>query len=213
MLHDFSADILAYCESKTTAIDTILNDLIRETHLTRLQPQMISGAFQGQLLTMLCTMIQPRAILEIGSYTGYSAICMARGLQQGGVLHTIEVNEEQEDIIRKYIAKANLKEVIHLHIGSAFEVVPTLSQILFDLVFIDAGKDDYPAYLELVLPLVRKGGFIFADNVLWSGKVLDTKHDRSTAILHKFNTDLANDPRLEVVLLPVRDGISLIRKL
>jgi predicted O-methyltransferase YrrM len=203
---------LAYCESRTTPIDAVLNELIRETHLTRLQPQMISGAFQGQLLTMLCNMIQPKAILEIGTYTGYAAICMARGLQEGGVLHTIEVNEEQEDIIRKYIAKADMNAVIQLHIGSAFEVIPTINQILFDLVFIDAGKDDYPAYLELVLPLVRKGGFIFADNVLWSGKVLDAKHDRSTAILHKFNTDLANDPRLEVVLLPIRDGISLIRK-
>jgi caffeoyl-CoA O-methyltransferase len=213
MLNEFSAPLLAYCESKTTPIDTVLNDLIRETHLTRLQPQMISGAFQGQLLTMLAMMIQPKAILEIGAYTGFSAICMARGLQQNGILHTIEVNEEQEDIIRKYIAKAAMTDTIHLYIGSAFDVIPTLKNILFDLVFIDAGKDDYPAYLELVLPLVRKGGFIFADNVLWSGKVLDEKHDRSTAILHKFNTDLANDPRLEVVLLPVRDGISLIRKL
>jgi caffeoyl-CoA O-methyltransferase len=212
MLNEFSADLLAYCESKTTAIDAVLNDLIRETHLTRLQPQMLSGAFQGQLLTMLCTMIQPKAVLEIGAYTGYSAICMARGLQASGVLHTIEVNEEQEDIIRKYIAKADMQQIIQLHIGSAFDVIPTLNTV-FDLVFIDAGKDDYPAYLELVLPLVRKGGFIFADNVLWSGKVLDEKHDRSTAILHKFNTDLANDSRLEVVLLPVRDGISLIRKL
>ena len=213
MLNEFSAPLLAYCENKTTAIDTVLNDLIRETHLTRLQPQMISGAFQGQLLTMLTTMIQPKAILEIGSYTGFSAICMARGLQTGGILHTIEVNEEQEDIIRKYIAKAEMTDTITLHIGSAFDVIPTLNAISFDLVFIDAGKDDYPAYLELILPFVRKGGFIFADNVLWSGKVLDAKHDRSTAILHQFNTDLANDPRLEVVLLPVRDGISLIRKL
>ena len=175
---------------------------------------MLSGAYQGRVLAMFAQMIQPRAILEIGTFTGYAALCLAQGLVHGGVLHTIEVEAEREDVIRKYIALANMQHTIQLHIGDAFAVIPTLTHDApFDLVFIDAGKDDYPAYLELLLPLVRQGGFILSDNVLWSGKVADATHrDRSTHILQGYNAALATDPRLEVVLLLVRDGISIVRK-
>jgi caffeoyl-CoA O-methyltransferase len=211
MITDFSNELVAYCEQHTSAPEAVLNSLERETFLTRLQPQMLSGGYQGVLLTMLSAMIQPAAVLEIGTYTGYSAICLARGLRDGGVLHTIEVNDEQESIIRKFIQEAELADRIQLHIGSAFDVIPTLTET-FDLVFIDAGKDDYPAYLELVLPRVRQGGFILADNVLWSGKVLNDKKDKSTTILHQFNQACANDSRLESIILPIRDGISILRK-
>ena len=205
-----SDELAAYCETHTTTPTELLEELERETFRTRLQPQMLSGKVQGQLLRMISLMLQPQTILEIGTYTGYAALCLAEGLSENGVLHTIEVNEEQENIIRRFFDRSPLAHKLHLHIGNALQIIETLPAP-FDLVFIDAGKNDYPAYLELVLPRMRKGGFILADNVLWDGKVLAEKRDKTAAILHEFNKNAATDSRLEAVLLPIRDGITLMR--
>ncbi len=205
-----SDQLLAYCEANTTPPSDLLNRLERETYSTRLQPQMLSGKIQGQFLYLISAMLQPKMIVEIGTYTGYAALCLARGLHPEGALHTIEVNEEQETIIRKYVEQSPQAAQIHLHIGSALQIIAKLPAP-FDLVFIDAGKNDYPEYLELVLPKMRKGGIILADNVLWDGKVLNEKRDKTSEILHQFNQNIAADPRLEAVLLPIRDGITVMR--
>ncbi|MEY4926036.1 MAG: O-methyltransferase [Bacteroidota bacterium] len=205
-----SDELFAYCEKHTSTPDALLNELVRETFSTRLQPQMLSGKIQGQLLHLISAMLQPHLILEIGTFTGYSALCLAKGLHKDGVLHTIEVNEEQETIIRKYFDRSPQAAQLQLHIGNALQIIPTLPSP-FDLVFIDAGKNDYPDYLELVLPHTRKGGIIIADNVLWNGKVLNEKKDKTSAILHDFNQKIAADSRVEAVLLPIRDGITVMR--
>ncbi len=205
-----SDQIFDYCEANTTAPNDLLNRLERETYSTRLQPQMLSGKIQGQLLYLISAMLQPKMIVEIGTYTGYAALCLARGLHPEGALHTIEVNEEQETIIKKYIEQSPQASQIHLHIGNALQIIPHLPAP-FDLVFIDAGKNDYIEYLDLIMPKMRKGGIILADNVLWDGKVLQTKRDKTSEILHQFNQKVANDPRLEAVLLPIRDGITVMR--
>ncbi|GIV33449.1 MAG: O-methyltransferase [Chitinophagales bacterium] len=203
--------ILQYCESCTKPASALLRELERETHLKTLYPQMLSGPIQGKFLSLLSSMLRPNAILELGTFTGYSAICLAEGLSIGGVLHTIESNEELEPLIRKYITQAGLTDKVILHIGTAEEVVPSLD-LVFDLVFIDADKPAYPAYYDLVFDKVRTGGFILADNALWSGKVLDANQDRETSGIHAFNLKVKNDPRVDNVLLPVRDGLMLIRK-
>lgn len=203
-----------YCAEVTSAEPSLLYELNRQTHLKMVNPRMLSGHFQGRLLSMLSAMIQPKRILEIGTYTGYAALCLAEGLAQDGILYTIDINEELEDFTRSFLDKSPYKDQIRFLIGDATEIIPTLDEE-FDLVFIDADKRNYPAYYELVLPKVRKGGFIFSDNVLWSGKVVGdkAKFDKDTRILDDFNHAIQNDSRVENVLLPIRDGIMIAKKL
>ena len=203
-----------YCESMSTPEDKTLAELNRETNLKTLAPQMISGHLQGQLLTMVSQMIRPKSILEIGTFTGYAAICLAKGVQQGGQLHSIEANEELEYIIRNAIEKAGFNDRIKLHIGDAKTIVEDMDTS-FDLIFIDAGKRDYSFYYDLVFDKLNSGGFILADNVLWNGKVVQGQeyHDKDTKMLHDFNTKIMKDPRVENMILPIRDGLMMIRKI
>ena len=203
--------ITSYCEQYTTSQSKLLYQLERETNLKTLAPQMMSGPLQGQLLSMISALVQPTIALEIGTFTGYAALCMAKGLAPTGKLYTIEVKEELEYLIRKYIEKAEQQESIELYIGDAADIIPTLPTP-FDLVFIDAGKRFYAAHFDLVIDKVRSGGIILVDNVLWSGKVTLKKHDKDTAIIHAFNEKVVQDERVENVLLPIRDGINIIRK-
>lgn len=211
-MYRFSKEIHEYCETHTSPLPEVLLELERETHLKTLSPQMLSGRLQGQLLAFLSNLIRPKAILEIGTFTGYSAICLAQGLASGGILHTIEVNRELEHFIRKYLGKASLAEVVQLHIGRAQDIVPTL-QDGFDLVFIDAAKQDYPLFYDLVIEKINPGGLLIADNILWDGKVLTPEKDQDAAMLHAFNLKVAADERVEQLLLPVRDGLLVARKL
>lgn len=201
----------AYCQAHSTPLSPILYELERETHLKTLAPQMLSGPLQGQLLRLLSLMIRPRAVLEIGTFTGYSAICLAQGLAEDGILHTIEVNEELAWFGKKYFAKAGLSDRIVAHIGDALTIVPTLPET-FDLVFLDAGKHDYVAYFDLVIDRLRPGGWILTDNVLWDGKVAQKKPDKDALYLDTFNKKLRDDPRVEYLLLPIRDGLGVVRK-
>ncbi|MCU0399196.1 MAG: class I SAM-dependent methyltransferase, partial [Cyclobacteriaceae bacterium] len=180
-------------------------------HANILMPRMLSGHLQGRLLSMISHMIQPKSILEIGTYTGYSAICLAEGLRPGGKLITLDINDELEELVRGFFKQASLTEIIDYRIGNALHIIPTLTDS-FDLVFIDADKENYCRYYDLVFKLVPLGGFILADNVLWSGKVLDEKPDKDTKAILAFNEMIQQDSRVENVLLPVRDGIMLVRK-
>lgn len=198
--------------------DPVLAELDRQTHLRVIQPRMLSGHWQGQLLTMLTEMIRPMHVLELGTFTGYSAIALARGLRRdGAVVHTVEVNDELQDFAAEYIEKAGLRERIVQHIGPALEVVPRLGEV-FDLVFIDADKREYPAYYRMLMDegFVRSGSILLADNVLWSGKVAETatasaKNDRQTQGILEFNRLVREDPRVDKVIVPLRDGLTLIR--
>ncbi len=203
--------LIEYCMAHSTLQPPVLHDLERETHLKTLAPQMISGHLQGQLLRLLSILKQPTSILEIGTFTGYSAICLAAGLQNGGILHTIEANEELESLIRKYVEMAGLKDRIRLHIGDAKAIIPQLN-VTFDIVFIDAAKNDYAFYYDLVFDLVNPGGLIIADNVLWSGKVMEKKQEKDAALLDAFNKKIHADNRVENILLPIRDGLIIARK-
>ncbi|NJM16238.1 MAG: O-methyltransferase [Bacteroidales bacterium] len=202
-----------YIRHMTTEEDKLLFDLNRETHLKVLQPRMISGHVQGKTLELLTKMIKPKTVLEIGTYTGYSAICMARGMDKDGVLHTIDKNDEIKNMARRYIQKAGLTPKIVLHTGDALQIIPTL-QTTFDLVFIDGDKAEYPAYYKLVKDKVAPGGVIVADNVLWNGKVLNLAENRDPATLavHSFNEMVRADAQMEQVILPIRDGLMLIVK-
>lgn len=211
-MNEWNKALHAYCEAHSTAPSAVLNELERETHLKTLAPQMLSGRLQGQLLKLLCLIFQPKSVLEIGTFTGYAAISMAEGIPEGSVLHTIEVNEELEYLIRKYIDKAGMNDKIQLHIGDAQIIVPSLAET-FDMAFIDAGKRDYVKFYEMVLEKIRPGGLIFADNVLWSGKVLEESKDQDTNMLKDFNRMIQEDVRVENVLLPIRDGLVIVRKL
>ncbi len=210
-MHFIGEDIANYCEAFSKPQSDLLVELERETHLKTIYPQMLSGHIQGKLLSMISQMIKPEAILELGTFTGYSAICMAEGLPPNGVIHTIEMNEETEEMIRRFIVKSGFDQKIILHIGKAEEIVPKLNQT-FDLVFIDADKEAYPDYYDLVFDKVNRGGFILADNALWSGKVLNENQDKETSGIHAFNRKVMNDDRVDNVLLPIRDGLMLIRK-
>lgn len=207
------ASIFQYCEQYSASPDPLLYELERETHLKTLAPQMLSGALQGQFLQLLSQLLQPSTILEIGTFTGYASICLARGLSAKGHMHTIEANPELEYLIRKYLDKARLADRVALHIGDAMEVIPRLPG-RFDLVFIDAGKQHYQAYYDLVVDRVNPGGLIIADNVLWSGKVATEARtkDADTQELHAFNLHLHKDPRVANLLLPIRDGLLVARK-
>jgi len=202
-----------YVEKYTTAEDEVLKSLNRETHLKTYMPAMLSGAVQGKILEMISRMIRSKRILEIGTFTGYSAIAMAKGLSVDGKLITIDVNEEMEVFIQKYVEKAGMTDKIELIIGNALEIIPNLDET-FDLVFIDADKEQYPDYLDLALSKLRQGGFILADNVFWDGRALedDSKSDKETMGVKTFNQKVKNDSRVEQVILSVRDGLMLIRK-
>ena len=193
--------------------DDILKELDRETYLNVVGARMISGHLQGQVLTMLSKMIRPQNILEIGTFTGYSAICLSKGLQKNGKLITIEIDDELESFAKKYFVKAGLEHKIEQKIGPALEIIQTLNET-FDLVFIDAHKPEYPAYYNAVFEKVKRGGYIIADNTLWSGKVLETpaEEDYQTRGIIEFNAIIKNDERVEKVILPLRDGMTIIRK-
>lgn len=203
-----------YAETHSTTENNALQGLNRETYANVLMPRMLSGHLQGRVLSMFSHMLRPRRILEIGTYTGYAALCMAEGLTDDGVLHTIDINEELETMVRKYIGEAGMENKIKFHIGNALEIVPALNETI-DLVFIDADKENYSNYYDLVFDKLRSGGIIIADNVLWSGKVLDEKElakDVETKALNAFNKKIHADDRVENVLMPIRDGLMVVRK-
>lgn len=208
-----SKELADYCELHTTGEPALLQQLNRDTHARVLNPRMLSGHLQGRLLSMISHMIRPHYVLEIGTYTGYSALCLCEGLAEGGQLITIDCNDELEDFSRAHFEKSTWKDHIRQLTGDARALIPALEGEI-DLVFIDADKENYPAYLELVYPKLRTGGFIIADNVLWSGHVLrpTQRQDAETAALIAFNDQVRMHQGLEVVMLPVRDGLSLIRK-
>jgi len=204
--------IEAYALEHSQAEPKILQDLSKETWQKVLAPRMLSGHLQGRLLSMISKLIQPKAILEIGTYTGYSALCLAEGLQPDGILHTIDINEELKALQRKYFDRSGKGNQIIQHTGNALDIIPGLSEN-FDLVFIDADKSNYPSYLKLLLDKLKPGAVIISDNVLWSGKVIAPlkEGDKDTQALLAYNKMLNENPKLETVLLPIRDGITLSR--
>ncbi|MBE6192865.1 MAG: class I SAM-dependent methyltransferase [Alistipes sp.] len=203
-----------YIESHSTAEAALLHELERETYLRVLNPRMISGHIQGKLLEMLVRMIQPKAILEIGTFTGYSALSMAAGLPEDGVIDTCEVDDELEELIQSFFDRSAYSERVKLHIGSALEIAPRLAKS-YDMVFIDGDKREYSAYYNMLFDnnLVHSGSWILADNILWYGKVVEpvAKGDKQTQAIIDFNNLIISDPRVENVILPIRDGINLIR--
>jgi predicted O-methyltransferase YrrM len=211
-MHFISEDLENYVANHSQPEPGLLTKLNKETHQKILQPRMLSGHFQGRVLSMLSKIINPKAILEIGTYTGYAALCLAEGLQEHGTLDTIDINEELEEIQQKYFDLSEYSNQIIQHIGDAIEIIPTLNK-KFDLVFIDADKENYINYFHLIVPLMNKGGIILSDNVLWSGKVLEEvkANDKSTQILLDYNKIINEDERVETVLLPIRDGLTVTR--
>lgn len=191
----------------------LLAALNRDAHVNLLRPRMLSGHLQGRILKMFCRMLRPRRILEIGTYTAYATLCMAEGLEEDGLIHTLEINDEMEDFIQKYLNQSPHKNKIKLHFGDALEIIPTLNET-FDMVFIDADKRSYSEYFDMVFPLVRPGGLILADNTLWDGKVLEKPHasDKQTIGILSFNDKIKEDPHIEKVILPLRDGLTMIWK-
>ena len=208
-----SEELQRYVEEHTTPETELLQKLNRETHAKVMKPRMLSGHLQGRILSIFSHMIKPENILEIGTYTGYSAICMAEGLRDGGKLYTLDINEELEAMVRSYFKEAGVEDKIDYRIGNALDIIPGLN-VMFDLVFIDADKVNYSNYFDLVIDKVNAGGFIVADNVLWSGKVVNEgKTDKDTQVMLDFNSRMHNDERVENVLFPVRDGLMVMRKL
>ena len=191
----------------------LLQQLTRETYQKVLQPIMLSGPYQGRVLSMISKLVKPKTILELGTFTGYATLCLAEGLQSHGSIHTIDVNEELEDFQRKYFNLSEYGKQIHQHLGQALDIIPTLDYT-FDLVFIDADKPNYVNYFHLIIDKLNSGGIILSDNVLWHGKVVAPldKKDKSTQAVIDFNTLLKNDERIETVMLPIRDGLTLSRK-
>ena len=201
-----------YVVSHSQKEPELLQQLSRETWQKVLAPRMLSGHFQGRVLSMISKLINPKNILEIGTYTGYSALCLAEGIQDNGQLHTIDTNEELYDLQRKYFDKSDYGNQIHQHIGNALDVIPNID-MTFDLVFIDADKKNYPNYLEVILPKLKSGSVILSDNVLWTGKVIEplVKGDLDTEALLRYNKMVNDHPKLETVLLPIRDGLTITR--
>ena len=209
----FTSDILeTYLAAHSSGEDPILSALSRETYMQVQMPHMLSGHVQGLFLEMISRMIRPRRILEIGTFTGYSTICLAKGLAPDGLLYTLDINEELEPIFSKYFQQSELDTKIKFIAGNAIEVIPEIEET-FDLVFIDADKVNYANYFDLVIDKVKTGGYILSDNVLWSGKVLHEPKDKETLNLHRFNQKLQNDPRIQTTIIPIRDGINISRKL
>ncbi|AIG30826.1 methyltransferase [Flavobacterium psychrophilum] len=213
-MHFLSQDLEDYIEQHSENEPELLAQLNKETYQKILLPRMLSGHFQGRVLSMLSKLIRPVNILEIGTYTGYSGLCLCEGMQENGQLHTIDIKEELIDFQRKYFDKSPWGNQIVQHLGEAVDIIPILD-LKFDLVFIDADKENYINYFNLILPKMSKGGIILSDNVLWSGKVVLPleKNDLSTKILLEYNLLLKNDPRVETVLLPIRDGLTVSRVL
>ncbi|MDO5664008.1 MAG: O-methyltransferase [Bacteroidia bacterium] len=202
--------ILSYIDAEPD----LLKKIDREVHVKLLHPNMISGHLQGRLLKMLTQMIRPKRVLEIGTFIGYSTLCFAEGLDGNGEVHTIEIDDELEDYIRSNFAQSEFGDKIKLYIGDALEIIPNFEDESFEFAFIDADKELYWKYLEMILPKISKGGFILVDNTLWYGKVIEKveSNDWATQAIVEFNRKLANDDRVEKVILPIRDGITLIRK-
>jgi predicted O-methyltransferase YrrM len=208
MIHDQKLEY--YLDQHCSDLDAMLDDLERETHLRTLSPQMLSGKVQGQFLKLLSTALKPKCILEIGTFTGYASLCLAAGLDDGGELHTIECKEEICYLPQKYFDLSIYRNHIHLHIGNAIDILPALSK-KFDLVFIDADKENYLHYYKMIVPMMSKGGVILADNVLWYGKVMNEIKDNKTQALHEFNNFVTTDDRVDNVIIPLRDGIHFIK--
>lgn len=213
-MHFLSDALENYIQNHSEEEPALLQELTRETHLKVIQPRMITGHYQGRVLSMLSKLIQPNRILEIGTYTGYSAICLAEGLTNDGLLHTIDINEELSEMQREFFDRSEFGDKIIQHTGDALKIIPELDQV-FDLVFIDAEKKMYDAYFEAVIEKTRPGSIILTDNVLWSGKVVEPldKKDMVTRNLLAYNKKLKNDPRVETVILSIRDGLTLCRVL
>ncbi|WP_311337858.1 O-methyltransferase, partial [Capnocytophaga leadbetteri] len=206
-MHFLSEELENYAAQHTEDEPLLLQELNKRTHLNVLQPRMISGHFQGRFLSLLSKMVQPRTILEIGTYTGYATLCLAEGLHPEGVLHTIDIKEELTDLQREFFDRSGYGSQIVQHLGKAADIIPSLNTT-FDLVFIDADKQNYAHYFDLVIEKMNRGGIILSDNVLWSGKVVEeVKHnDKHTQALMAYNQKIKDDPRVETVLLPIRDG-------
>ena len=211
-MHFLSQDLEDYIEQHSENEPALLASLNKETYQKILLPRMCSGHFQGRVLSMLSKLIRPLNILEIGTFTGYATLCLCEGMQANGQLHTIDIKEELVDFQRKYFDQSPWKNQITQHLGEALAIIPTLD-LKFDLVFIDADKENYINYFHLILPKMNVGGIILSDNVLWSGKVVEPlqKNDLSTKVLLEYNLLLKNDPRIETVLLPIRDGLTVSR--
>lgn len=211
-MHFLSEELENYAAQHTEDEPLLLQELNKRTHLNVLQPRMISGHFQGRFLSLLSKMVQPRTILEIGTYTGYATLCLAEGLHPEGVLHTIDIKEELTDLQREFFDRSGYGSQIVQHLGKAADIIPALNTT-FDLVFIDADKQNYAHYFDLVIEKMNRGGIILSDNVLWSGKVVEEvkPNDKHTQALKAYNQKIKDDPRVETVLLPIRDGITLSR--
>ena len=204
--------ISSYSLENTEKEPKLLSDLNRETWANVMIPRMLSGHLQGRVLSMISKMIHPTNIIEVGTYTGYSALCMAEGLKENGKIHTLDINEEYTSVAKKYFDKSDYKENIIQHIGNAVDVIPQLND-KFQLAFLDADKENYSNYFDLIIEKMDVGGYIIADNVLWSGKVTEENKDEETMALHNYNKKVLSDKRVETVLLPVRDGLNISRKL
>lgn len=204
---DLKNYLLKYCDPE----DELLKNIDRETNLKVSMPRMLSGHYQGRVLSMLSNMIRPARILEVGTFTGYATLCLAEGLTENGIIHTIDVNAELEDMVRANFSKSAFKDKIMYHLGDATKIIPEIDEI-FDIVFIDADKKNNGTYYDLVIDKLRSGGIIIVDNVLWSGKVLEEIIDQNTTIITKFNKMVMKDQRVEKLILPVRDGLFIIRK-
>lgn len=211
-MQDILSEINEYCQNLSTVFDPVLSEIERATFLRTLSPRMLSGQLQGSLLTMISKIKQPINILEIGTFTGYSAICLAHGLAPKGKLITIEYDAENAQIASEFISLSGHSEQIQLIVGDAKSIIPHLD-IVFDLVFIDAEKEAYSMYFDLIIDKCSPGALILADNVLWSGKILDKKKDKKTALIDEFNKKILQDTRVENIILPIRDGINMIRKI
>lgn len=202
-----------YISAHIGAESSLLRDLYRETNLRMLNPRMASGHIQGRLLKMLVTMIRPQLILEVGTFTGYATLCMAEGLPEGGIVHTVEIDDELEDFIMKGFRESPYSDRIRLHIGDALKVVPQLG-LTFDMIFLDGEKREYPDYYDVLLDYLRPGGYMIADNTLWDGHVVESEYDSDpqTIAVRKFNDMVKADDRVEVAMIPIRDGLTIIRK-
>jgi predicted O-methyltransferase YrrM len=206
----FEDAIYQYCEAHSSLPNEVLPALERQTNLRTMQPHMISGQLQGQLLTMFARLTAAKVVLDIGTFTGYSAICLAAGLAADGVVHTIDIDEEKSPLVNEFIEASGFRQQIKTHLGEALSIIPTLD-VPFDVVFIDADKENYAAYFDAVIDKMRSGGLIIADNVLWKGKILNENKDKKTSIIDDFNKKINTDARVENLLLPIRDGLMVAR--
>ena len=205
-------DLQAYLDMHCEPEPDVLKYINRETHLKVLKPNMLTGHYQGRVLSMMSKMIRPRRILEIGTFTGYATICLAEGLTEDGVIHTIEANVEMEEMLNKHFSLTDVGKKIKLHFGPAAQIISTIDEKVYDLVFIDADKKNNFLYFELIFDKVRSGGLIIIDNVLWKGKVYGAENDADTQSFRQLNDQIAADPRVEKMILPVRDGLLVIQK-